>query len=67
LELLKNRNDIENYNKKSLYILIREMTDVETSCITKVVNVLKNHYRNLVNEFHTKGYIDINVKNNRFF
>ena len=67
LELLKNRQDIENYNKKSLYILIREMTNVETSHITKVVNVLKKHYRKLVNEFHSSGTINTNKKNNNFF
>ena len=36
---MERRNEIENFNKKALYILIREMTDVETSHITKVANV----------------------------
>ena len=39
-----------NFNKKSLYILIREMTDVETAHITSVVNVLKKHYKKLINK-----------------
>ena len=39
IELLKRRDDIENFNKKSLYILIREMTNVNTSHITSVEHV----------------------------
>ena len=44
VDLIKQREEIENFNKKALYILIREMTDVETAHITSVVNVLKKHY-----------------------
>ena len=41
IELLKKRDEIENFNKKALYILIREMTNIETSYITKVMNIFK--------------------------
>ena len=58
IELFKQRQEIENFNKKALYVLIREMTNIETSYITKVVNVFKKQYRNLVNQFETKGHID---------
>ena len=51
LELLKRRGEIDNYNKKSLYILIREMTGVNTVYITKVVNEMKKHYGALAKEF----------------
>ena len=57
LELLKKRDGIENFNKKSLYILIREMTNVNTSNITTVVNVFKTKYKKLVNEYHSTGYL----------
>ena len=66
VELLKRRHEIENFNKKALYILIREMTNIETSYITKVVNVFKREYRSLVDEFETKGVIE-GKKRNRFF
>ena len=66
LELMKKIDDIENFNKKSLYILIREMTDVNTSHITSVVNVLKKHYKKITNEYHTKGTISI-AKSGSFF
>ena len=65
IELLKRRDEIENFNKKALYILIREMTNIETSYITKVVNVLKKEYQYLVNQFERKGII--NDKKNKFF
>jgi hypothetical protein len=57
IELFKNRENIENFNKKSLYILIREMTDVNTSHITKVVNVFKKKYKTILNEFEQTGTI----------
>ena len=65
VELLKNRHDIENFNKKALYILIREMTDVDTSHITKVTNVFKKHYIKLFEMFDKHGTLE-GVKN-KFF
>ena len=66
LDLMKHIDEIENFNKKSLYILIREMTDVETSHITSVVNTLKKHYKKITNEYHTKGTINV-TKSGSFF
>ena len=66
VDLMKHIDEIENFNKKSLYILIREMTDVNTSHITSVVNVLKKHYKKLANEYYTKGTITIH-KSGSFF
>ena len=51
LYLFKTRDNIETYNKKALYILIREMTDAKTQYITKVVKVIKKEY-----EFYYKKY-----------
>jgi hypothetical protein len=50
-------DEIENFNKKALYILIREMTNVETAHITSVVNVFKKHYKKLLNTFNKDGTI----------
>ena len=66
VELFKRREDIENFNKKALYILIREMTDVNTTHITAVVNVFKKHYKIIMNNYYTNGYVEIK-KNNKFF
>ncbi len=43
LELFRRSRFIENFNKKHLYLLIREMTDCKTHYITKVVNEMKKH------------------------
>jgi len=65
IELMKQRNDIENFNKKALYVLIREMTNIDTSYITKVVNVFKKEYKMLINDFDSHGMITKNK--NKFF
>ena len=66
IDLMKQRDDIENFNKKALYILIREMTDVETAHITSVVNVLKKHYKKLLNTYHKNGTIIHNFSGSFF-
>ena len=66
IDLIKQKDEIENFNKKALYILIREMTDVETAHITSVVNVLKKHYKKLINTYHTQGTISTS-KSGSFF
>ena len=58
LELFRKRQNIENFNKKALYIMIREMTGSNTQHITRVVNQMKNYYFNMMNEFSTNGKID---------
>ena len=67
VDLMKQRDDIENFNKKAIYILIREMTDVETAHITSVVNVLKKHYKKLQNLYHKHGSITIHNHSGSFF
>ncbi len=55
IELLKRRDEIENFNKKSLYLLIREMTGVTTNNITKIMNVIRAHYSKLIKEYDKHG------------
>ena len=55
LELFRRSEHIENFNKKHLYLLIREMTDCKTHYITKVVNVMKQHQKKLLNDFLEHG------------
>jgi hypothetical protein len=59
LELFRRANYIENFNKKSLYLLIREMTGHPTHYITKVVNKMKEKQMALYNEFDREGDIKI--------
>ena len=51
LELFRRADYIENFNKKHLYLLIREMTDCKTHYITKVVNTMKQHQKKMLNSF----------------
>ena len=58
LELFRRRQNIENFNKKALYILIREMTGSNTQHITRVINQMKKYYFNMMLEFTSDGNID---------
>ena len=57
--LFKRRENLEIFNKKALYIYIREMTEVDTPVITKVTKILKKHYKTLYNEYIETGYVKI--------
>tara|TARA_Y100000592_G_scaffold65931_1_gene102511 strand:+ start:724 stop:1419 length:696 start_codon:yes stop_codon:yes gene_type:complete len=61
LYLMKNNKSIENFNKKALYILIREMSGSNTQHITRVINVMKRKQNSLIRDFRDKG---ISFKNN---
>ena len=63
LELFRRSQFIENFNKKHLYLLIREMTDCKTHYITKVVNVMKTHQKKMLNEYLETGEFNINNEN----
>ena len=58
LELFRRRLNIENFNKKALYIMIREMTGSNTQHITRVINQMKKYYFNMMTEFSADGSID---------
>ena len=57
LELFRRSENIENFNKKHLYLLIREMTDCKTHYITKVVNIMKEHQTRMLNEYLDYGTV----------
>jgi len=58
-ELFRTRADLYSYNKKALYILIRERTGVHTQYITKVVGKLKGLYAELFEEYNKNGYLSV--------
>ena len=58
LEMFRRRDNIENFNKKALYILIREMTGSKTQHITRIVNLMKKFNANLTKEFQETGQLD---------
>ncbi len=54
LEIFTNCENIETYNKKALYIMVREMVDVKTQYITRVVNILKTEYSRLYSVYKNR-------------
>ena len=46
-ELFRTRDNLYSYNKKALYILIRERTNVQTQYITRVVGKMRDIYGEL--------------------
>jgi hypothetical protein len=64
LELFKRRDNIETFNKKALYIMIRERTGVKTEYITRVVNVIKTLYTDMFLQYKKTGRI--NTVSNKF-
>ena len=56
LELFRKREDLEIFNKKALYIYIREMVDVKTPKITKIANKLHNIFKGQYIFFLENGY-----------
>jgi hypothetical protein len=55
LELFKRRENIDIFNKKALFIYIKEITDAPTPVITKVIKALKEVYREMLNDYLEKG------------
>jgi hypothetical protein len=60
LELFKRRESIDIFNKKALFIYIKEITDAPTPVITKVIKVLKELYREMHNQYLEEG-TEINI------
>ena len=59
IELFRKRETLEIFNKKALYIYIRQMTDTTTPQITKVTKKLDILRTRLYNEYYQHGYIKI--------
>lgn len=59
MELFRKRETLEIFNKKALYIYIREITDTSTPQITKVTKKLNDIRVRLYNQYYENGYIEI--------
>ena len=58
LHIFRIKGSIELFNKKALYILIREMTQSNTQHITRVINVMKKYQKGIYKQFQVNGFID---------
>ena len=56
LELFRKREEIEIFNKKALYIYIREMVDVKTPKITKIADKLHDIFKSQYIFYLENGY-----------
>jgi hypothetical protein len=59
LHIFESRENIEDFNKKALYIFIRERTGLETSNITRVVKVLKQIYDENFLEYERSNFVNL--------
>ena len=57
VELMSRVDSIEIFNKKALYILLREISGHSTQHITRVLNVMRGHYKNLHIKWDKEGDI----------
>lgn len=55
MELFRKRENLEVFNKKALFIYTREIIDVKTPQITKIIKKLKLIYTKLYNEYYITG------------
>ena len=56
LELFRKREDLDVFNKKALYIYIREIVDVKTPKITKIANKLHSIFKTQYIFYLENGY-----------
>lgn len=55
IELIRNCDRIENFNKKTLYLLIREISDCKTHQITKILSKMKTHQKIIMRHYYDNG------------
>jgi hypothetical protein len=60
IELFRNSDKIDIFNKKALYLYIREISNCHTQQITKVINKLKPHQNRIRKEYIETGSINTN-------
>ena len=59
LHIFATRENIENFNKKALYIFIRERTGLETTNITRVIKTLKQLYEQKFLEYERTNFVNL--------
>lgn len=59
LHIFETRENIDEFNKKALYILIRERTGFQTTNITRVIKTLKQIYESKFSEYEQSNFIKL--------
>lgn len=61
ISLFRRRENLELFNKKAIYIYIREITDQNTPQITKVLKKMKKIYKKLSTQYFEYGYVSMSL------
>ncbi len=59
VEVFRRSDSIENFNKKAIYLYIREMTNCKTQQITKVIGKMKKTQKDIYTEYRKTGMISV--------
>ena len=59
LHIFETRENIEDFNKKALYIFVRERTGLETTNITRVIKVLKDLYETKFKQYEQTNFVNL--------
>lgn len=57
VEVFRRSDTMENFNKKAIYLYIREMTNCKTQAITKVISKMKKTQSDIYKEYRETGRI----------
>jgi hypothetical protein len=57
LELFRKRENIDIFNKKALYIFIKEQVDADTTSITKIIKQMRDIYKDLYSQYQKDGIV----------
>ena len=57
IELFRSCDRLETFNKKTLYLYIREISGCKTQQVTKVINKMKNYQNTIMQSYLNKGVI----------
>jgi hypothetical protein len=61
IELFRSRDRIDFYNKKALYLMIREISSCKTQQITKILSKMREYQDKIQREWNDTGYVDVNL------
>lgn len=57
VKLIERIDNIDNFNKKALYLMVREMTSYKTAHITKVINKMRPQILKMLGEYRRYGHL----------
>jgi hypothetical protein len=57
VELFRNSDRLDYFNKKALYLYIREISSCKTQAITKIINKMKEYQQKITKKYVEEGVI----------